>query len=98
MAYGVTGVFDKGLEPKTPTLKENELLFAVREPFRSITTQSSITAGVLNQNFNLVIESLMPSCGIIFSDGIEKDYLNFSSGAIATIGLAEEKAELVVNV
>ena len=73
-------------------------MFAVREPFRSITTQTSITAGVLNESFNLVIESLMPAHGIIFSDGIEKDFLNFNSGSIATIGLAEEKAELVVNV
>lgn len=98
MAYGVAAVFEKDLQPKTPTLKENELLFAVREPFRSITTQTSIAAGVLNESFNLVIESLMPAHGIIFSDGIEKDFLNFNSGSIATIGLAKEKAELVVNV
>lgn len=98
MAYGVAAVFEQGLTPKTPTLKETELLFAVREPFRSITTQTSIAAGVLNENYNLVIESLMPSHGIIFSDGIEKDFLNFNSGSIATIGLAKEKAELVMNV
>lgn len=97
MAYGVAAVFEKDLQPKTPTLKDDELLFAVREPFRSIVTQTSITAGVLNENFNLVIESLMPSHGIIFSDGIEKDFLQFNSGSIATIGLSQEKAQLVMN-
>jgi hypothetical protein len=38
----------------------------------------------------------MPSNGLIFSDGIETDFLNFNSGAIATIGVAPEKANLVV--
>jgi hypothetical protein len=39
----------------------------------------------------------MPSNGIIFSDGIETDFLDFNSGATAEIGLAEEKAVLVLN-
>lgn len=43
----------------------------------------------------LVIESFMPTNGIIFSDGIETDFLNFNSGSIATIGTAKEKAKLV---
>lgn len=33
--------------------------------------------------------------GVIFSDGIESDFLNFNSGSIATIGIAKEKARLV---
>jgi hypothetical protein len=32
---------------------------------------------------------------VIFSDGIEMDFLNFNSGSIATIGAAKEKAKLV---
>ena len=36
----------------------------------------------------LVIESLMPSGGVIFSDGVESDFLEFSSGTIARIGVA----------
>ena len=43
------------------------------------------------------MESLMPASGIIFSDGIETDFLNFNSGTIATIGLANETAVLVTN-
>jgi len=37
----------------------------------------------------------MPENGIIFSDGIESDYLEFNAGAIATIQPAEKKVRLV---
>jgi hypothetical protein len=37
----------------------------------------------------------MPDYGVIFSDGIESDFLRFNSGSIATIGIAKEKANLV---
>jgi len=33
---------------------------------------------------------------VIFSDGIEADFLKFNSGSIATIGTAKEKATLVM--
>jgi hypothetical protein len=39
----------------------------------------------------------MPVNGVIFSDGVESDFLNFNSGAIASIGIAEEKAVLVTD-
>ncbi len=97
MAYGVAGIFEKNLQPKQPQLRENELLFTVREPFRSIRTQVGITAGILRKGNKLVLESYMPTNGIIFSDGIEQDFLNFNSGSIATVGLAEEYARLVLN-
>jgi len=97
MAYGVTGLFEKDLKPKRPKLKENELLFVVREPFQSVRTQIGITAGVINDRQSLSIESLMPANGVIFSDGIETDFLKFNSGAIATIGIAEETAKLVTK-
>ena len=44
----------------------------------------------------LIIESLMPTNGVIFSDGVETDFLQFNAGAIATIGVAPEQARLVV--
>jgi NAD kinase len=97
MAYGVAGLFEKNLQPKKPRIKDNELLFAVREPFQSIRTQIGITAGVIKQTNSLTVESLMPGSGVIFSDGIEADFLRFNSGAIATIGLASETAQLVTN-
>ena len=97
MAYGVTSMFEKNIKPKRPKLEDNELLFAVREPFQSIRTQTEITAGVIKNNNYLTIESLMPTSGVIFSDGIETDFLKFNSGAIATIGIASETAKLVTK-
>jgi NAD kinase len=97
MAYGIAGMFEKDLELKRPRLNDDDLLFAVREPFQSIRTQTGITAGLINEQRNLVVESLMPSNGVIFSDGIETDFLKFNSGTIATIGLASNTAKLVTN-
>lgn len=96
MAYGVAGLFEKDLAPKQPEVKENQLLFAVREPFKSLRTQANLSVGVVNNSFRLRIESLMPAGGVIFSDGIESDYLSFNSGTIASIGIAEEVAHLVI--
>ena len=97
MAYGVTNIFEKNLTPKRPKLTDDQLLFAIREPFKSMTTQIEINAGILNNTTKLTIESLMPSYGIIFSDGIESDFLKFNSGMIATIDIAPETANLVVK-
>jgi len=97
MAYGVTGLFEKNLKPKQPKIKANELLFAVREPFQSIRTKTNIAAGVIKSQQILTIESLMPTNGIIFSDGVEADFLRFNSGSVATIGVAAETANLVIN-
>ncbi len=95
MAYGVASMYEKNIKLKRPKLKDNDLLFAVREPFQSIRTQIGITAGIIKGQGSLSIESLMPSNGVIFSDGIENDFLKFNSGTIATIGLSKEKAILV---
>jgi hypothetical protein len=35
--------------------------------------------------------------GVIFSDGIEADYLAFNAGAVATVALAAKKTRLVVG-
>lgn len=80
-----------------PQLSKEELLFAVREPFKSIRTQADIVAGIISQKNKLVIESLMPTQGVIFSDGIEKDFIKFNSGAIATIGISNESANIVID-
>ena len=97
MAYGITGLFEKNLKPKKPKIKDNELLFAIREPFQSIRTQIGITSGLITSKHPLTIESLMPNGGVIFSDGVEADFLRFNSGSIATIGVSDETANLVFN-
>lgn len=82
---------------KIAKLQSNQLMFAVREPFASRRTQIDLAAGILTEQTTLVVESFMPSNGVIFSDGIESDFLQFNSGAIATIKTAKEKANLVIN-
>lgn len=73
-----------------------ELLFAVREPFPSISTGTSLVFGKLNSSDTLRIESLMGENGVIFSDGIENDFIAFNSGTEAVISIADKKGLMVV--
>ena len=93
MAFGILN--SKNIE--YPKLKEEDLYFAVREPFKSKKTQCDICGGRIAKGDKIIIESLMPNNGFIFSDGIESDYLQFNSGAKAEIQLSKEKAVLVLN-
>ncbi|MDI1248750.1 MAG: sugar kinase [Lacunisphaera sp.] len=71
------------------------LFFTVREPFPSKTSTATLVFGRVTADHPLKIESHMPERGVIFSDGIEADFLEFNAGAHATIGLAERKGLLV---
>ena len=83
--------------PYQPILMEEEkLIFVVREPFLSKSSQINIASGIIYPSNELEIESHMPQNGVIFSDGIQSDFLKFNSGAIATIKIANEKAKLVM--
>ncbi|HLV79811.1 MAG TPA: hypothetical protein VKT32_05990 [Chthonomonadaceae bacterium] len=73
------------------------LRFSVREPFVSRTSQASLVSGAIEADQKLEVISQMPQNGVIFSDGIEEDYLPFNSGAIASIGLAEKRVNLVTR-
>lgn len=77
--------------------ESDQLWFTVREPFQSKTTQANLVFGRIDGGQELVITSHMPDHGIIFSDGIETDYLAFNSGFIARVGLAERKAHLITR-
>jgi hypothetical protein len=97
MTYGVRNFIEHSdLQKKIVSLKDNQLMFTVREPFLSKKTQTNIVAGILDDQAKLIVESYMPAKGVIFSDGIETDFLHFNSGAIATFGVAKEKAVLVI--
>ncbi|WP_322922450.1 sugar kinase [Paenibacillus campi] len=71
------------------------LYFSVREPFPSRTTSAELVFGRI-EGEPLRIVSQMPEEGVIFSDGVESDYLEFNSGISATIGIAEQRAHLVI--
>lgn len=72
------------------------LVFAVREPFVSKITQANLVYGKITENKELSLESRMPENGVIFSDGIEADYLEFNIGATAKISVADKQGRLVI--
>ncbi len=96
---GVTGLDLTPPAPESYRLpwEADELYFAVREPFTSRTSQARLVFGKLSARQTLVLRSYMPENGVIFSDGIEKDFVGFNAGVVATIGLAERKAYLIAR-
>ncbi|MFM9279766.1 diacylglycerol kinase catalytic domain-containing protein [Paenibacillus jiagnxiensis] len=72
------------------------LLFTVREPFPSRSTEAGLVFGKIDAGNPLRIVSQMPENGVIFSDGVEDDFLEFNSGVEVRIGLAERKGRLIV--
>lgn len=92
MALGGTepnalGGFDRGME---------KLVFSVREPFPSRATGVSLVYGVVTREQPLVVASRMSQGGVIFSDGVEFDFLEFNSGSEVTISISDQRAHLVV--
>lgn len=75
----------------------DRLAFAVREPFPSRATQTSLVYGTFGRQEPLKIRSRMPDTGVIFSDGIETDFLRFTAGMEATISLSSVQGKVVVK-
>ena len=71
------------------------LYFTVREPFPSRTTAATVVFGAVTAREPLTLTSQMAENGVIFSDGIEADFLEFNSGAEARIAVAQRKGQLV---
>ena len=97
MAAGVAAF--TGGKPGAPMSlrwEDPRLVFVVREPFASRHSRASLVAGVVEAGEALGLESLMPSGGVIFSDGVEADALAFCSGACVTIGAAAQRTRMVV--
>jgi NAD kinase len=90
-----------GIESPKPALDASfpwdaEFLhYFVREPFPSRTTGASLVAGRIPRQSPVTILSEMAENGVIFSDGIEADFLEFNAGSQATIGIAERQGLLV---
>ena len=73
------------------------LYYSVREPFVSRTSSAQMAFGRIDAGATLEVISQMPQNGVIFSDGIEEDYLAFNSGSTARIRLADRKLNLIAN-
>jgi NAD kinase len=74
----------------------DHLYFSVREPWPSRRSSAEITFGKITENSPLYLTSQMPERGVIFSDGIEVDYLEFNSGTRAVITIAKKQGHLVI--
>lgn len=82
--------------PEPTPWNADYLHYTVREPFPSRTSSASLVCGKITRRATLQLTSQMPENGVIFSDGIEADYLEFNSGVVAELGVAEKKGCLVV--
>lgn len=72
-----------------------ELRFTVREPFISRTSAAEIVYGQVVEGETLEVVSQMAHNGVIFSDGMESDFLRFESGMKARITVADRRVNLL---
>jgi NAD kinase len=84
-------------QPPRLRWEDPRLAYVVREPFVSKSSAASIVAGVLEKGRELVVESMMASDGVVFSDGVESDFLPFTSGVTARVRVADKRARLVIG-
>jgi NAD kinase len=84
-------------QPLRMKWEDPRLFFVAREPFVSRHSSAEIVAGMIEGGHDLCLESLMPSGGCIFSDGIEADFIEFNAGSIAKIHTAAQQAQLIVD-
>ncbi|MBE5827264.1 MAG: sugar kinase [Butyrivibrio sp.] len=71
------------------------LTFQVREPYPSRFTQAGIVYGQINDSENLILTSDMSEKGVVFSDGILDDAIEFNAGMQISIGVADRIGRLV---
>lgn len=103
IAASLVGVVDEELAADVAALRDNfafdwesdYLMYTVREPFVSRTSSAELLHGRIEAGEELVIVSNTPRNGVIFSDGVEEDFLNFNSGATARVHLSERTLQLV---
>jgi NAD kinase len=95
-AMGVTGLTEHPMAGGF-AWEEKRLQFSVREPFPSRTSSTDQVFGSITPDNSMRLESMMPENGVIFSDGIEEDYLHFNSGTVVEIGIADTQGMLVIS-
>ena len=74
-----------------------QLIFQVREPYPSRSTQADIVFGKIMDNKKLVITSNMSENGVVFSDGVIDDTIDFNAGMEITIGVSDRIGRLVTG-
>lgn len=99
---GAHGVAGGRMAPDIESLRQNgmswearRLVFSVREPFPGRWSQAELVFGQIESGSCLRIRSLMPEGGVVFSDGIEADGLEFRSGLEACIEVASQRGHVL---
>jgi NAD kinase len=76
--------------------EESAIAYLVREPFPSVTTQTSLRGGKLTGQA-LSITSHMGEGGVIFADGIESDFVAFDWGRQVELVTAQRSLQMVIG-
>lgn len=96
-AQGIAKMFGCGQIPfNPPRWSDDQLTFVVREPYPSCATQAEIVYGQIGPQDHFHVTSKMPVNGVVFSDGIESDVIEFNSGSEIDVQIASKKGHLVV--
>ncbi len=94
---GMAKAFNLGNVPEVEMDWDCEALtFQVREPYPSRFTQAELVYGRIQSKDKLTLVSDMTESGVIFSDGILDDALDFNAGMELKIGIADRVGRLVV--
>lgn len=96
IAASVSGKEQVVQNPPMLSRDADHLYFTVREPFPSTTSQASLVFGKVSAGQPLRLISQMAESGVIFSDGMEHDYIEFNSGSQAIVRPAAKKGHLVI--
>ena len=86
-----------GFEEPVYEWDAKRLVFQVREPYPSRFTQAEIVYGEVTPDDSLTFVSNMAEGGVIFSDGILDDTIEFGAGMEVRVGIADRVGCLVVN-
>ena len=91
------GIPEMPSEPKVGKLAwdTDALFYFVREPFPSVGLGTELTTGRVPNGTSLAVTSEMAQAGVIFSDGISQDAINFHSGLTAQINVSPHHGLIV---
>ncbi|MDB5968332.1 MAG: hypothetical protein JWQ90_782 [Hydrocarboniphaga sp.] len=92
---GASGAEIKHLRDEGFPWDADYLHFSVREPYPSRATQAGLVFGKISRAQPLELVSSMAENGVIFSDGIESDFLEFNAGTNARFQPANRQGRLV---
>lgn len=70
--------------------------FLVREPWPSMHFGANLRSGLVQDGDSVQLSSCINDGGLVFADGIERDFLHFDWGTELRLGVAPERLNLVV--